>query len=104
MSNLQDICTFYVNSENGRRYQLRHAAGLYWLLDMEQSGPSYISPLPLNEGGAQIWQMLISGMSEDEVCKQLCEEYGVSPEQMREDVRDFIVQLKTKKFDLGGAG
>ena len=27
------------------RYQLRHAAGCYWLLDMEQSGKDYIGPI-----------------------------------------------------------
>ncbi|MCH5187067.1 MAG: PqqD family protein [Oscillospiraceae bacterium] len=86
----------------GRRYQLRHAAGLYWLLDMEQSGTSYVSPLPLNEAGAQILQMLADGMSENEIGGRLCEKYGVSPGEAKNDVRDFIMQLKDKKFDLGG--
>lgn len=33
------------------RYQLRCAAGKYWLLDMEQDGETYRPPLMLNESG-----------------------------------------------------
>lgn len=33
------------------RYQLRCAAGKYWLLDMEQDGETYRPPLMLNERG-----------------------------------------------------
>ena len=101
---MQDICTYGGDNKNERRYQLRNAAGLYWLIDMKQSGASYVSPLPLNEGGAQIWQMLASGMSEDAVCEQLCRKYEISSEQAHEDVRDFIAQIQAKKFDFGGVG
>ena len=38
--------------------QLRKAAGIYWLLHMDQAGPAYKHPVPLNESGARIWQML----------------------------------------------
>ena len=99
---MQDICTYNGDNKNGRRYQLRYAAGLYWLLDMEQSDTSYVNPLPLNDGGAEIWQMLASGMSEDEVCEQLCEKFGLTPEQTRKDVHDFVEQLQANKFDFGG--
>ena len=86
----------------GRKYQLRYAAGLYWLIDMEQSGASYTSPVPLNEGGAEIWRMLDSGMSEAEICARLCEEYELSEEQARQDLNDFITQLQSQKVDFGG--
>ena len=100
---MQDICTYDNDDKTGRRYQLRYAAGLYWLLDMEQSGYFYVSPLPMNECGAQIWNMLESGMSEEAICKRLCEKYEISPKQAHRDVHDFMVQLKTKKVDFGGA-
>lgn len=48
------------------RYQLRQAAGAYWLLDMEQ-GEQYKKPFMLNECGAYIYRAYISGMSEDEI-------------------------------------
>lgn len=85
-----------------RKYQLRYAAGLYWLLDMQQSGDSYIHPVPLNEGGAQLWKLFERGMSEAEVCRWLSEAYDLPPEQAQKDVRGFIAQLKNQKVDFGG--
>lgn len=90
------------DKDKGGRYQLRYAAGLYWLIDMEQSGDSYNSPVPLNEGGAEIWRMFESKMSEDEICGRLCEEYDISLEQAKEDVHDFVAQLGAKKVFFGG--
>ena len=44
-----------LESKSGRTlYQLRYAAGIYWLLDMSQPGYPYRKPLPLNEMGAAI--------------------------------------------------
>ena len=84
------------------RYQLRHAAGLYWLIDMEQPGGTYISPVPLNDTGARLWRMLESGASPAEICRRLCAEYEIPVEQARGDVRDFIELLQTMHVDLGG--
>ena len=84
------------------RYQLRHAAGLYWLIDMEPPGGVYISPVPLNEGGATLWRMIDSGASQEEICQRLCAEYEISMEQAQVDVRDFIEQLQAMHVDLGG--
>lgn len=86
----------------GHRYQLRYAAGVYWLVNIEQPGGSYISPVPLNEGGAKIWSMLENGTSMTDICEQLSGEYDIPPEQAREDVRDFITQLHSKRIDFGG--
>ena len=85
----------------GARYQLRYAAGLYWLIDMEQSGDSYISPVPLNESGAKLWRMIGSGTSRAEICRQLCAEYEISEEQALSDLHDFIGQLQTQRVDIG---
>lgn len=84
------------------RYQLRYAAGLYWLIDMEQSGDPYISPIPLNDSGAKLWRMIDSGTSPAEIYEQLCAEYGISIEQARSDVHDFMEQLQAMHVDLGG--
>lgn len=43
------------------RYQLRCAAGKYWLLDMEQDGETYRPPLMLNESGAYIFRQYMAG-------------------------------------------
>ena len=39
------------------RYQIRKAAGVYWLLDMEQSGIEGRGCVMLNESGALIWNL-----------------------------------------------
>ena len=85
-----------------KRYQLRHAAGLYWLIDMEQPDSSYNSPIPLNEGGAVLWRMIDGGASLDEICQRLCAESDISMEQARVDATDFIQQLNNLHVDLGG--
>ena len=84
------------------RYQLRHAAGLYWLIDMEQPDKVYRSPIPLNEGGAALWRMIAGGASLDEICQSLCAESDISMEQARADATDFLQQLKNLHVDLGG--
>ena len=88
-------------AQRAGRYQLRHAAGLYWLIDMEQSGEKYISPVPLNESGAMLWRMLYSGASRAEICESFAAGNGISIEQARIDTDDFIRQLKTMHVDLG---
>lgn len=99
---MQDRCMHDTDEKFEPKYQLRYAAGLYWLLDMQQAGDSYIAPVPLNAVGAQLWRLFERGMSEAEVCRWLCEEYELPPEQAQIDVREFIAQLKIQKVDFGG--
>ena len=96
--------TPYLNGgvRTGGRYQLRHAAGLYWLIDMDPPGGAYISPVPLNEVGAMLWRMLEGGASLEDVCARLCAEYEIPLEQARKDACDFIEQLKSMRIDLEG--
>lgn len=81
---------------------MRYAAGLYWLLDMEQSGVFYIDPIPLNEEAAEIWKRFARGMSIAEVSEWLSERYEIPLEQAQSDVNDFIEQLQSKKVAFGG--
>lgn len=84
------------NSDDKYRssYQLRYAAGLYWLLDMEQSGVPYRRPLAVNEVGADIWKLLAQGEGEGQIAEKLSVEYQVSPEAIREDITQFRRQLE----------
>ena len=63
-------------------YQLRYAAGIYWLLDMSQPGYPYRKPLPLNEMGAAIWTMMEKGLDLEEISADLAAEYGISQEEV----------------------
>lgn len=76
------------------RYQLRCAAGKYWLLDMEQDGRQYRPPLMLNESGAYIFKQHMAGRTADEIAENLAGAYGSSVEDMRADVMQFIRQME----------
>ena len=77
-----------------QRYQLRHAAGMYWLLDMQQPGVPYKKPIAINEMGAQIWKLMQKENEDEAITKILSATYGVSPEVILEDVKGFKKQLK----------
>ena len=77
-----------------KRYQMRYAAGLYWLLDMEQTGREYRRPVTMNECGAYIWQNYIESVSEKKIADMLHQRYGISSEEALEDIREFIKQLQ----------
>lgn len=80
--------------KNTSSYQLRYAAGLYWLLDMEQSGVPYRRPLAINEVGADIWKLLEQGEEEEEIAEKLSAEYQVSRMTILEDIAQFRQQLE----------
>lgn len=88
---------------SNNKYQLRYAAGLYWLINMNQPGNSYQSPVPMNEVGAQIWKMAEKGTPQDQICRQLCEEYDISLEQAQSDVNTFFEELQRQNIDWRGA-
>lgn len=75
------------------RYQLRYAAGIYWLLDIDQEGVPYKKPLPMNEMGAAIWEMMVQGLDKEQIVRALCREYQVTAETVKCDVEQFQNQL-----------
>lgn len=82
------------------RYQLRHAAGMYWLLDTWQEGVPYKKPLSMNEIGADIWKMMIQGLNKEQIVMSLCREYQVMRETVLQDVEQFQAQLLEYGVDM----
>lgn len=76
------------------RYQLRHAAGIYWILDMWQSGKTPVRPIPLNECGAFLFRLLQEGASKEQMTSAFCEEYGLQEANAQEDVLAFCEQMR----------
>lgn len=76
-----------------QHYQLRFAAGAYWLLDMTQEGAAYRKPLMLNETAAQIWKRYAAGESEESIAGWLEQEYAIEKTDAERDVRDFLHRL-----------
>lgn len=86
--------------EGNERYQLRKAAGLYWLVDMEQSGVGRQEPIVLNECGAYIWKQYRLLQSETAVAEVLSREFGISAQEGLTDIRQFFQQLKEQGLDV----
>lgn len=82
------------------RYQLRKAAGLYWLLDMEQDGKERKKPIVMNECGAFIWNQYLKMHTKEEIVKMLCQAYEVSEEEAGADVTAFMEEIKEQEIDL----
>ena len=82
------------------RYQLRMAAGMYWLLDMEQSGAEKVEPVVINESGAHIWEQYVCLRSEAAVAEALCREFGISVQEALADIRRFLRQLEEQGIVL----
>lgn len=82
------------------RYQLRKAAGLYWLVDMEQSGADRQDPVMFNESGAYIWKQYERLKSEKAVAEELSREFGVPEREGLADVSQFLQQLRAQGIVL----
>lgn len=78
------------------RWQLRYAAGSYWLLDMKRGNENRRTPLSLNQAGAEIWRLLQQGTEEEAAAELLCLQYRIDRESALEDVRGFLAGLKSQ--------
>lgn len=83
------------------RWQLRHAAGTYWLLDMEQRAGGRKAPFSLNAAGAELWKLLTDGVEEEAAADMLCSRYQLDKQSALRDVRDFIAGLETQGIKIG---
>lgn len=78
------------------RWQLRYAAGSYWLLDMKKGNENRRTPLSLNQAGAELWRLLQQGTEEEAAAELLCLQYRIDRESALEDVRGFLAGLKSQ--------
>lgn len=77
-----------------KRYQLRHCAGKYWLLDMEQADNAYKPPIAINETGALIIGTYLETEDVEKVAGKLQQTYEIEWEEALADARDFLRQLQ----------
>lgn len=82
-------------------YQLRTAAGKFWLIHMEQRGIPYERPLQLNSIGAEMWKLFCKEMNSEQVATILAREYQMEINEVREDVRRFCQQLRGYGISIG---
>ena len=86
--------------KKGSRYQLRYAAGLYWILDMWQEGMHYKKPLAVNEIGADIWQLSERGKTDEEIAEILSQKYNAKQEMIAEDIVQFREMLCASGIEI----
>ena len=87
--------------ERYKRYKLRHVAGHFYLLDMEQPGVPYKRPMELNGIGAEIWQMMLEDCTTEQVVKRLAGEYDADEVEIRQDVLAFQRSLAAYGVEIG---
>lgn len=77
-------------------YELRRAAGYYWLIDTQQPGVPYKKPWMLNETGAEIFQLLDAYRDSEKVINELSKRYHIAESNVKEDVKQFVEELQNQ--------
>lgn len=83
-----------------KRYQLRYAAGTYWLSDTKPERKAIPRPLELNETAAEIWKMLENGKNTEEIAAFFSEGNDEQEKEIQNDIEQFIEQLRQNKIDI----
>ena len=85
---------------NGR-FRLRKAAGLNWLLDMDQEIGKYKKPLIFNDTGAEIFELMEQGKNNLQIAEILMDRYNSKPDDVLKDIIGFELQLKDFGYKPG---
>jgi len=64
------------------------------LVPVRSEGAGHGSAYTLNESGTMLWAMLEAGRSPAELAGALQTEYGLSPDEARDDVQEFVEGLR----------
>ena len=83
-----------------KRYQLRYAAGTYWLSDTKPEGRAVPRPFELNETAAEIWKMLENKKSAEEIAAVFCEGNEEEEKEIQKDIEGFIQELRKNNIDI----
>lgn len=82
------------------KYQLRQAAGQYWLIDMEQSSENYCPPIGMNESGAIILESFLETNDVKQSALRLQEVFGIDLQEAEMDAVAFLDQLRNKGVQI----
>lgn len=79
-------------------FVIREVMGNYVAVAVGEASKSFRGMIKLNGTAAYIWRMIEKGMSEDEICLAMLEEYDVDRDQLVLDVHRTIEDLREKGF------
>lgn len=83
-------------------YMLRNAAGIYWLVKINQLDSDYCAPMTMNECGAIIWNGLTEGLTIDELSDMLQKQFGIEKEEAFTDIKHFLEKLTNYGIEVPG--
>ena len=75
-------------------FVMREVAGQYVVIAIGEASKTFHGMIKLNSTGKDIWEGLESGFEEQQIVDLLMDKYQVSKEQVREDVQEFLKQMK----------
>ena len=78
--------------ENG--FVLREIAGDYIIIPTGKNALKFNGLITVNEVGVALWNMLQQDVTMDELVQGILEEYDVDEAVVREDITEFLEELK----------
>ena len=75
-------------------YLLKEIAGTFLVVAVGRRAKEFGGMINLNETAATIWKELEKGATEEQLVAKLLEEYEVDEKTAKDNVKDFIKQLK----------
>jgi hypothetical protein len=86
------------NVDINMRYAVAEAGGVFWLYNPGQPSFDYHKPLMMNEFGAEIARMWISGMTADEIAGKISSETDTDIETVKKDIEAFFDNLHRNDY------
>lgn len=86
--------TFQVN----RDFLVREIAGEFILIPTKQAALQFNGLAALNETGAFLWNLLQEPRTVPELARPLAETYGLTEEESRRDVEDFLALALSREL------
>ncbi len=77
-------------------YILRNVLDMYVVMGVGREAYQPNRIMSLNETGAFLWEMLVTGAERDDLVAAMLERYEVEPQTAKRDVDAFLVQLRDK--------
>lgn len=77
-----------------KEFVLREIAGDYVIIPTGKTALTFNGLITVNEVGAELWKMLQSDVTFEELTKGILEVYDVDEETAKEDIREFLDTLK----------
>ena len=77
-----------------KEFVLREIAGDYVIIPTGKTALTFNGLITVNEVGAELWKMLQSDVTFEDLTKGILEIYDVDEETVKEDIREFLDTLE----------